>query len=300
MSRRPGRAAAAPSRRGARPPAGRAPPSARRGSGSAPRSASARAISTICRSPTRSVDDRASRSRATPIGSSTSARAGAPRASRRHRPRAGQPAEADVLGDRQRPGVLELLEDHPDAEPAGRRRGEGRVLLAVDRDRSVVGAVVTGEDLHERRLAGAVLTEQREHRAAGGVEVHPCRTSTPPNDLRMPHASSGTRPSRVRLDIRAQHFATWSGSTRSMLSLLMTTCGTEQVGGSLTVDQRDHARARRSRRSAPGSRRRRRSSSGCSGSRSARSGRHPGRRARCRRRGWRPSPRRRRRAACRR
>ena len=44
---------------------------------------------------------------------------------------------------------------------------------AVDLDLAGVRQVVAGDDLHERRLAGAVLTEQREDGAAGGVEIHP-------------------------------------------------------------------------------------------------------------------------------
>ena len=37
---------------------------------------------------------------------------------------------------------------------------------------ALVGGVVAGEDLDQCRLAGAVLAEQREHGAAGGVEIH--------------------------------------------------------------------------------------------------------------------------------
>ena len=59
------------------------------------------------------------------------------------------------------------------AEVARRDRGELVVALAVDLDLARVGRVVAGDDLDERRLAGAVLAEQGEDRAAGGVEVHP-------------------------------------------------------------------------------------------------------------------------------
>ncbi len=80
-------------------------------------------------------------------------------------------AEHHVLGDRQVGCRRELLEDHPDAAPARGGRVERAVALARDLDRPGVGLVVAGEDLDEGGLARAVLAEQREHFAAGGVEV---------------------------------------------------------------------------------------------------------------------------------
>ena len=52
----------------------------------------------------------------------------------------------------------------------GLRRAElGR--LAVDQDLALVGPVEAVEDVHQRRLAGAVLAEERVHLALAQVEV---------------------------------------------------------------------------------------------------------------------------------
>ena len=50
------------------------------------------------------------------------------------------------------------------------RVAEGH-LLAVDLDRAGVGLVDAGEDLHQRRLAGAVLPDEAEHLAGAQLEV---------------------------------------------------------------------------------------------------------------------------------
>ena len=72
----------------------------------------------------------------------------------------------DVLGDAQRTDQAALLEDHGNA-------GIGRASLVEARDRNAVefdGAAVrlidTGHQMHERRLAGAVLADQRVDFAA--------------------------------------------------------------------------------------------------------------------------------------
>ena len=75
-------------------------------------------------------------------------------------------AEGDVLGDGEASGIGELLEDHADAEPARRHRIEGVVSLTSDHDLALVRLVVARDDLDERRLARAVLAEQREHGSA--------------------------------------------------------------------------------------------------------------------------------------
>ena len=74
--------------------------------------------------------------------------------------RAGQ-AEPDVLRDGERVEQREVLEHHRDAERA-------RVVRAADRGRRAVPEEVAGvrrgravDDLHERRLARAVLAEDR-------------------------------------------------------------------------------------------------------------------------------------------
>ena len=45
------------------------------------------------------------------------------------------------------------------------------LLLAEERDRPGVGPVVAREDLHERRLAGAVVADQPEHLALAQVQA---------------------------------------------------------------------------------------------------------------------------------
>ena len=84
----------------------------------------------------------------------------------------GDAAQRDVLRDGQRGGVLELLEDDGHAKVARLARREHGVADAVDDHRPGVGLVVAGDDLDERGLAGAVLAQQGEHGATGGVEVH--------------------------------------------------------------------------------------------------------------------------------
>ena len=43
---------------------------------------------------------------------------------------------------------------------------------AVEADLAGIGPVDAGEDLHQRRLAGAVLADERDDLAARDVEVH--------------------------------------------------------------------------------------------------------------------------------
>jgi hypothetical protein len=61
-----------------------------------------------------------------------------------------------------------VLRDQPDA---GRlrlvRRGRARQRAIADPDLAGVGALESGEDPHQRRLAGPVLADQRVHRLHG-------------------------------------------------------------------------------------------------------------------------------------
>ena len=124
------------------------------------------AISTICWSAT--DRPRAGRvgSRATPRRLEHLGRRGVHRAA----VDAAAPAERlaaheDVLGDAQVGEQRRLLVDHRDpaardaAGPAEHRR------LAVDAQLAAVGLMDAGEDLHQGRLAGAVLAEQGVHLA---------------------------------------------------------------------------------------------------------------------------------------
>jgi hypothetical protein len=44
--------------------------------------------------------------------------------------------------------------------------------LSSDPDLSIIGSFSSDEDLHQRRLSGAVFPEERENRACGGIKVH--------------------------------------------------------------------------------------------------------------------------------
>ena len=80
-------------------------------------------------------------------------------------------AEEDVLGDGQDRDEHEVLVDH--ADPAGDGVG-GPVMstaLAVEQDLALVGHGQPVEDVHQGRLAGAVLAEQGVDLARAEVEV---------------------------------------------------------------------------------------------------------------------------------
>ena len=80
-------------------------------------------------------------------------------------------AEHDVLGHGHDRNEHEVLMDH--ADPGFDRVLGGRELgaLALEQDLARVGLVQAVEDVHQRRLAGAVLAEQRVHFAARQLEV---------------------------------------------------------------------------------------------------------------------------------
>ena len=82
-------------------------------------------------------------------------------------------AEHDVLGHGHHRHQHEVLVDHADPE-VDRGRGRGDLDgLAVDQDLSGVGLVQAVQDRHQRRLAGAVLAEQRVNLSWHHVEVDP-------------------------------------------------------------------------------------------------------------------------------
>ena len=63
-----------------------------------------------------------------------------------------------------------MLVHHADAGIERCARVAGRQRLAEDLDRSLVGDIVAEEDVHQRRLAGAVLAKQRDDLAARELE----------------------------------------------------------------------------------------------------------------------------------
>ena len=82
-----------------------------------------------------------------------------------------QVGERDVLGDGHVGHHGDFLRQETDAGgDRGARIGEDD-LLAVDADRAGVAGVDAGQDLHQRRLAGAVRAEERHHLAGLDDEI---------------------------------------------------------------------------------------------------------------------------------
>ena len=81
--------------------------------------------------------------------------------------------ERDVLGHGERLEQREVLEHHADPEPPGRRRVRDVDRLAAPPELPVGGLERAVDDLDERRLAGAVLAEQRVDLAGRQAQRHP-------------------------------------------------------------------------------------------------------------------------------
>ena len=133
---------------------------------------SARAISTNCCSATERSRTGVIGSRLSPI-LSVIARVilgEAPPAD--EQPRARFAADEHVLGDRHVGGEGEFLIDGDDAGALGVvGRGEGD-RLAIELDLARIGAVRAGQNLEQRRLAGAVLAQKRMDFGLADFEMH--------------------------------------------------------------------------------------------------------------------------------
>ncbi len=81
-------------------------------------------------------------------------------------------AEHDVLGDGESLDQPELLVHHADTGVEGVAGGGEADRLPVELDLAFVGPVETGEDVHQRRLAGAVFAEQGVHLPGGRLEIN--------------------------------------------------------------------------------------------------------------------------------
>ena len=79
--------------------------------------------------------------------------------------------EDDVLGHRHHRDQHEVLVHHPDPALDRVLGGRERRLLPVQQDLAGVRVVQAVEDVHQRRLAGAVLAEQRVDLAAPELKV---------------------------------------------------------------------------------------------------------------------------------
>ena len=132
---------------------------------------SARAKATICRSPADSDVPRSPTSVSTP--SARPSISGSPptvcSASRMSSALGVRAAEGDVLGDRAAEQEA-LLGDDP--EPAAQRvRVELADVDAVDQDPPALRVVEAGDQLRQRRLAGAGLADQRDRLAGQDPQV---------------------------------------------------------------------------------------------------------------------------------
>ena len=172
-------------------------------------------------------------------------------AASRNPPRVGSAPERDVRGRRQLRHERELLIDHADPEPlappAARRSCTG---VAVDEDLAFVGLQRAGEDLHQRRFAGAVFADEHEHFARDRASAKRRRARVRrESDFPMPRiSSSGARGNAVELNARSWRRPAYTCRRRS----------SRRGGGVLPREvARDHV-DRRARRSWPdtGSRRR--------------------------------------------
>ena len=140
-------------------------------------------ISTRCCSPTESCQIRASGS----IGMwSASEISSTWRTTSRRRRTKGSPRmrEGEVVRDRQRLDEAKVLVHHPDP---GVDRVARRMELdeaAGDLDLAFVRPVEAGEDVHQRRLPGAVLPEERVDLSRRDVERHVVVREDPREPLR--------------------------------------------------------------------------------------------------------------------
>jgi len=80
-------------------------------------------------------------------------------------------SEQDVLRDREFRQQAQLLVYERDAAPARLSRGRQADRLPLDRDLAAVVRKKSGEDAHQRRLAGAVLPDQAVRFAGDEIEV---------------------------------------------------------------------------------------------------------------------------------
>ena len=94
------------------------------------------------------------------------------------------PSEVDVLRHGHRRHEAEVLVHHPDARGDGLGGGVELVWRSFDLDVAGVGAVDAGEDVAQRRLARAVLAEERMDFAAAQLEVDVAQRQDPVEALR--------------------------------------------------------------------------------------------------------------------
>ena len=80
-------------------------------------------------------------------------------------------AEQDVLGHAEGPHQLEVLVDHADMQASGVRRTAQPYWVVVHQELAGLRRIEAGSDVHQRRLACAILAEQRMHLAPAHQEI---------------------------------------------------------------------------------------------------------------------------------
>ena len=96
-------------------------------------------------------------------------------------------ADEEVVERRQRRDQLRLLVDHRDAPPRRLLRRREADRLAVPAQAAVVGRVDAGQHIDQRRLAGAVLADQRMDFAAADRQVQAAQRRDAREALADPH-----------------------------------------------------------------------------------------------------------------
>src|SRR5262249_23800656 len=84
-------------------------------------------------------------------------------------------AEEDILGDVQVLGQRQVLIHHLDAEIARLARAVEAHRPPVEQKLSSARLIEAGEDLHQRRFAGAVVADDAEHLTAIELEIDPAQ-----------------------------------------------------------------------------------------------------------------------------
>ncbi len=93
-------------------------------------------------------------------------------------------AQEHVLEDRQLVDQREVLVDGVDAERARMVDAPRLVRLAAEEQAALVGLLEAADDLHQRRLAGAVVAEQPQHLALAQVQAEVAQRDDGPEALR--------------------------------------------------------------------------------------------------------------------
>jgi len=101
----------------------------------------------------------------------------------RQRPAHPLAAQEHVLEDRQLVDQREVLVDGVDAERAGVIDAPGLVRLATQQHAALVGLLEAADDLHQRRLARAVVAQESQHLAFAQVQADVAQRDDRPEAL---------------------------------------------------------------------------------------------------------------------